>query len=109
MVTASHNPKQDNGFKVYWGNGSQIVPPHDNGIANAIEQNLKPWQEGYNKSDEYITFCLCCSIINTRIASNQEKPINWLGDEIRPILKPDPHDGYESKKQNIKRATTRDI
>ena len=43
MVTASHNPKADNGFKVYWANGSQIIPPHDNGIANAIEANLAPW------------------------------------------------------------------
>ena len=33
MVTASHNPKMDNGFKVYWGNGSQIIPPHDIEIA----------------------------------------------------------------------------
>jgi phosphoglucomutase / phosphopentomutase len=43
MVTASHNPKQDNGYKVYWSNGAQIVPPHDAGIAQAIAQNLKPW------------------------------------------------------------------
>jgi len=43
MVTASHNPKEDNGFKVYWENGAQIVPPHDKGIAGAIEQNLDPW------------------------------------------------------------------
>ncbi len=38
MVTASHNPPEYNGYKVYWGNGAQIVPPHDAGIAAAIDQ-----------------------------------------------------------------------
>ena len=33
MVTASHNPMRDNGFKVYWDNGAQIIPPHDSGIS----------------------------------------------------------------------------
>ncbi|GAX75901.1 hypothetical protein CEUSTIGMA_g3344.t1 [Chlamydomonas eustigma] len=43
MVTASHNPKEYNGYKVYWGNGCQIIPPHDEGIASAILQELQPW------------------------------------------------------------------
>lgn len=37
VVTASHNPPQDNGFKVYWNNGAQIISPHDGEIAKAID------------------------------------------------------------------------
>lgn len=36
MVTASHNPPEYNGYKAYWGNGAQIIPPVDTGIASAI-------------------------------------------------------------------------
>jgi phosphomannomutase len=37
MITASHNPPEYNGYKVYWGNGAQIIPPHDGAIARAID------------------------------------------------------------------------
>ncbi|CAG8512396.1 5364_t:CDS:10 [Funneliformis mosseae] len=43
MITASHNPKKDNGYKVYWENACQIVPPHDKGISQSISVNLEPW------------------------------------------------------------------
>lgn len=45
MVTASHNPAKDNGYKVYYGNGCQIIPPVDEQIAQAIAKNLNPWTD----------------------------------------------------------------
>lgn len=36
VITASHNPKEYNGYKVYWGDGGQIVPPHDKGIISRV-------------------------------------------------------------------------
>ena len=38
VLTASHNPPEYNGYKVYWKDGGQIVPPHDLNIIQLIEQ-----------------------------------------------------------------------
>lgn len=35
-ITASHNPKEYNGYKVYWEDGAQITPPHDTGIMDEV-------------------------------------------------------------------------
>ncbi len=37
VVTASHNPKEYNGYKVYWSDGGQVVPPHDKGIIAEVK------------------------------------------------------------------------
>ncbi|GHV96587.1 phosphomannomutase [Spirochaetia bacterium] len=36
VVTASHNPPQYNGYKAYWNDGSQVIPPHDTGIIDEV-------------------------------------------------------------------------
>ncbi|GFO18335.1 phosphoglucomutase-2 [Plakobranchus ocellatus] len=50
MITASHNPKEDNGYKVYWDNGAQIIPPHDVGISEAINKSLQPMESSWDTS-----------------------------------------------------------
>ncbi|CUS21424.1 LAQU0S03e02278g1_1 [Lachancea quebecensis] len=48
MITASHNPKMDNGYKVYYSNGCQIIPPHDQRISQSILANLEPWERSWD-------------------------------------------------------------
>jgi len=44
VVTASHNPPQYNGYKAYWNDGSQVIPPHDTGIIDEVN-NVKSIKE----------------------------------------------------------------
>ncbi|HUM96687.1 MAG TPA: phospho-sugar mutase [Chitinophagaceae bacterium] len=38
VCTASHNPKEYNGYKAYWNDGSQLVPPHDKNVIAEVEK-----------------------------------------------------------------------
>ena len=51
QITASHNPKEDNGYKLYWSNGAQIIPPIDTGIAASIEQSRSVKREVFKVLD----------------------------------------------------------
>ena len=45
VITASHNPKEYNGYKVYWKDGGQIIYPHDQNIINEVNKldNFSQW------------------------------------------------------------------
>uniref|UniRef100_A0A0N4ZAC0 Phosphoglucomutase n=1 Tax=Parastrongyloides trichosuri TaxID=131310 RepID=A0A0N4ZAC0_PARTI len=50
MMTASHNPKTDNGYKAYWSNGAQIIEPHDIEICKEAEADPIPKAEYWDIS-----------------------------------------------------------
>lgn len=62
MITASHNPPEYNGFKVYWGHGAQVLPPHDKGIVEEV-----------NKIE---------SLDKIGVADLKDPNIVWVGPEI---------------------------
>ena len=53
VITASHNPPQDNGYKVFLGDGSQIVPPTDVDISSRIEEVAKHSLDDVPRSQSY--------------------------------------------------------
>ncbi|MCT4172452.1 phospho-sugar mutase [Elizabethkingia anophelis] len=69
VLTASHNPPEYNGYKVYWNDGAQVVPLHDNGIISEVEKtqfneikfngndDLIEWV-GADQDDVYIDACI---------------------------------------------------
>ncbi|CAD5118485.1 DgyrCDS7184 [Dimorphilus gyrociliatus] len=57
MVTASHNPKDDNGYKVYYSNGAQIIEPHDEYISRSILENLEPWENVWQLDETDNNLC----------------------------------------------------
>lgn len=49
VITASHNPKEYNGYKVYWNDGAQVTPPHDNLIIQEVNKlSIKDIARGSN-------------------------------------------------------------
>ena len=77
MVTASHNPPDDNGYKVYLGDGSQIVPPADAEIAAGIA--AVGAMDSIPTADEYRT--LDGAVLDSYVA----RAVSLLGDGPREV------------------------
>lgn len=50
VITASHNPKEYNGYKAYWNDGAQVVPPHDKNITEEVKK-IKSFEQVNFKSN----------------------------------------------------------
>ncbi len=54
VLTASHNPKEYNGYKVYWNDGAQLVAPHDTNVIDEVRKITDFSQINFNKRGELI-------------------------------------------------------
>ncbi|MBQ0128294.1 MAG: phospho-sugar mutase [bacterium] len=55
MVTASHNPKEYNGYKAYWNDGGQLVSPHDKNVIAEVEKITDPSMVNFKRNPKLIT------------------------------------------------------
>ena len=55
VLTASHNPPEYNGYKVYWQDGGQLVPPHDSAVINMIN-DIRYEEIKFNAQDHLIHY-----------------------------------------------------
>ncbi len=67
MITASHNPKEYNGYKAYWSDGAQVTPPYDNNIIS-----------NYNKIEDFSTIPL--KDFNQAV---DEGLVKWVGQKVK--------------------------
>ncbi len=104
-ITASHNPKQYNGYKAYWDDGGQIIAPHDVNIINEVQQIKDIEQVNFNDThnlteiigaeiDElYKKNILSLSLTSKEFNSNSKikivyTPLNGTGIKLIPdVLK----------------------
>lgn len=85
VITASHNPKEYNGYKAYWSDGAQVVPPHDKNIINEVKR-ITSFDQVKFKANE--------SIIHT-IGPEVEKAYY---EEVKKLI---PNKGVIDKHHNI--------
>lgn len=79
VITASHNPKEYNGYKVYWDDGGQLVPPHDKNVIDEVRAITSPAMVRFGPHAELI------SIIGSetdRVYLQKVKELSFIPDVI---------------------------
>jgi len=101
VCTASHNPKEYNGYKAYWNDGGQLVPPHDKNVISEVELIQRvdevKWSGGENNiqlmgeamDQDYIKMLKSLSVYPEIIAQQQDlkivyTPIHGTGITLVP-------------------------
>ena len=54
VITASHNPKEYNGYKAYWDDGAQLIPPHDKNVIDEVRKISSFDEVKFDGNDELI-------------------------------------------------------
>jgi phosphoglucomutase len=101
VCTASHNPKEYNGYKAYWSDGGQLVPPHDKNVIKEVDKVLSvddvKWSGGENNitiigkdvDEEYIKMVKTLSVYPDIIEKQKDlkivyTPIHGTGVTLVP-------------------------
>jgi len=75
VITASHNPKEYNGYKVYWNDGAQVVAPHDKNIIREVEA-IRSVEEVKFEADESRIHLIGAELDAAYLAKVKELSIN---------------------------------
>ncbi len=96
-ITASHNPPEYNGYKVYWEDGAQITPPHDKGIMDEVQKvvdynTVKTMDKEEAKVAGLYTV-IGADIDDAYIEELKKQVIHWdaikeVGDQIKIVYSP---------------------
>lgn len=103
VITASHNPSHDNGYKVYFGDGAQIISPHAEGIVSEVNKiewkNIREFLKidmdgvktvGKSSEDAYVKSIENCVIDKNVMSANKPKlvftPVHGTGATLCPSV-----------------------